>query len=90
VLGLQLPWMADIGRPRVPRRLPLMLSPDELAAVFGMVDSEHRVFAQLLYGTGMRLTEGLQLRVKDTASLGQRHPHGAGVARHADVATTMI
>ena len=26
---------------------------------------EHRLFAQLLYGTGMRISEGLQLRVKD-------------------------
>ena len=25
----------------------------------------HRLFAQLLYGTGMRISEGLQLRVKD-------------------------
>jgi integron integrase len=65
VLGLQLPWMADIGRPRVPRRLPVVLSQDELTAVFRSLDREHRVFAQLLYGTGMRLSEGLQLRVKD-------------------------
>jgi integrase len=29
------------------------------------MDGEHRLFAQLLYGTGMRIAEGLQLRVKD-------------------------
>jgi integron integrase len=29
------------------------------------MDQAHRLFAQLLYGTGMRLSEGLQLRVKD-------------------------
>ena len=29
------------------------------------LDGEHLLFAQLLYVTGMRLTEGLQLRVKD-------------------------
>jgi integrase len=29
------------------------------------MEGEHRLFAQLLYGTGMRITEGLQLRVKD-------------------------
>jgi len=63
VLQLQLPWMAEVGRPRVQRRLPVVLSKDELAAVFRQLDGVPRLFAQLLYGTGMRLTEGLQLRV---------------------------
>ena len=65
VLQVQLPWMQDMGRPRVQRRLPVVLSKDELSAVFRGLDGEHRLFAQLLYGTGMRLTEGLRLRVKD-------------------------
>ena len=42
-----------------------MLSQDEVAAVFRELDGEQRLFAQLLYGTGMRLSEGLQLRIKD-------------------------
>ncbi len=65
VLGVQLPWLAEIGRPRVQRRLPVVLSRDELAAVFLGLDGEQMLFAELLYGTGLRLTEGLQLRVKD-------------------------
>lgn len=65
VLGVDLPWMADIGRPRTQRRLPVVLSVEEVAAVLSLMDGEHRLFAQLLYGTGMRITEGLQLRVKD-------------------------
>jgi len=65
VLGVQLPWMSEVGRPRVQRRLPVVLSQDELASVFRGLVGEHRLFAQLLYGTGMRLSEGLQLRVKD-------------------------
>ena len=65
VLEVKLPRMSEIGRPRVRRRLPVVLSRDELAAVFRGLESGHRLFAQLLYGTGMRLTEGLQLRVKD-------------------------
>lgn len=32
------------------------------------MDGEHRLFAQLLYGTSMRLIEGLRLRVKDVIS----------------------
>ena len=31
----------------------------------GATEGEHRLLAQLLYGTGMRITEALQLRVKD-------------------------
>jgi len=65
VLGVKLPWMSELGRPRVQRRLPVVLSQEELAGVFRHMDQAHRLFAQLLYGTGMRLSEGLQLRVKD-------------------------
>ncbi|WP_140636692.1 integron integrase [Methylibium rhizosphaerae] len=65
VLGQPLPWLHDIGRPRVPRRLPMILSRDEVAAIFRQLTGQHLLLARLLYGTGMRLTEGLQLRVKD-------------------------
>lgn len=65
VLGIDLPWMNEIGRPRTTRRLPVVLSPDEVKRLFVLMEGEHRLFAQLLYGTGMRLTEGLRLRVKD-------------------------
>ena len=33
--------------------------------ILALLQGEQRLFAQLLYGTGMRITEGLQLRVKD-------------------------
>ena len=46
-------------------RHPATLSPDEVARLLCFLDGEHRLFAQLLYGTGMRINEGLQLRVKD-------------------------
>ena len=42
-----------------------VLSLDEVAAVLGGLQGVHRVLARLLYGTGMRISEGLQLRVKD-------------------------
>ena len=65
VLGLALPWMESIGRPRREPRLPVVLSVEEVTRIFALLDGEHRLFAQLLYGTGMRITESLQLRVKD-------------------------
>nr|AAK13429.2 DNA integrase form delta 1 [Klebsiella pneumoniae] len=73
VLCTDLPWLQEIGRPRPSRRLPVVLTPDEVVRILGFLEGEHRLFAQLLYGTGMRISEGLQLRVKDP-----RHDHRAG------------
>lgn len=77
VLGQHLPWLDDIGRPRVQRRMPVLLSREEVASILDELTGEHRLFAQLLYGTGMRLSEGLQLRVKDLD-----FAHRAIVVRH--------
>ena len=65
VLDTDLPWMREIGRPRTQRRLPVVLSTEELIGIFACMAGEHRLLAQLLYGTGLRITEGLQLRIKD-------------------------
>ena len=65
VLGQHLPWMDVIVRPQCKARLPAVLSVDEVARVLGLLQGEHRVLAQLLYGTGMRISEALQLRVKE-------------------------
>jgi integron integrase len=65
VLGVQLPWMAEIGRPRSQRRLPVVLDAEEVRRALALMQGEHQLLAQLLYGTGMRITEALQLRVKD-------------------------
>jgi integron integrase len=65
VLRVQLPWLNEIGRPLVRRRLPVVLTRDEVIAVFERMGGEHRLLARLMYGTGLRLTEALQLRVKD-------------------------
>lgn len=65
VLGQQLPWMDEIGRPVPKRRLPVVLSPEEVVEVLSRLTGVHQLLARLLYGTGLRITEGLQLRVKD-------------------------
>ena len=65
VLGQDLPWMQAIGRPQRKPRLPVVMSAEEVARVLALLTGEHRLLAQLLYGTGLRITEGLQLRVKD-------------------------
>ena len=65
MLCVDLPWLREIGRPRARSRLPVVLGPAEVARLFALLEGAHRLLAQLLYGTGMRVTEGLQLRVKD-------------------------
>ena len=71
VLGLKLPWMGEIGRPQGERRLPVVLTPEEVAAVLATLQAQPRhgplldLLGRLLYGTGMRLLEALRLRVKD-------------------------
>lgn len=39
VLGLKLPWMGEIGRPHGERRLPVVLSPEEVTAVLAALDA---------------------------------------------------
>jgi len=65
VLQLGLAWVDQLERPRVRRRLPVVLSRDEVASIFTGMQGEHALLARLLYGTGMRISEALQLRVKD-------------------------
>jgi integron integrase len=65
VLGISLPWLDAIGRPKSRVRLPVVLTQVEVASLLALIDPEHRLVAELLYGTGMRIMEGLRLRVKD-------------------------
>jgi len=65
VLRHDLPWLQEIGHPRRHRRLPVVLSAEEVRGVLAGLQGEHLLLARLLYGTGLRITEALQLRVKD-------------------------
>ena len=65
VLGIELPWLETIGRPREVKRLPVTLSPDEVVRIFSQMEGEFLLMAQLLYDTGLRILEAMRLRVKD-------------------------
>jgi integron integrase len=65
VLGVQLPWLENIRRPAYKRRIPTVLTPQEVTTVLALLDGQVGLLARLLYGTGMRLMEGLRLRIKD-------------------------
>jgi integrase len=50
---------------RVGKRLPVVFSRDEAQEVLLQLNGEFRLMASLLYGSGLRLTECLKLRIKD-------------------------
>ena len=61
----------DIGtldgliRARTSRRLPVVLTRDEVQRVLAQLDGDLGLIASLLYGSGLRLTECLRLRIQD-------------------------
>jgi integron integrase len=55
----------DAIRAQKPKRLPTVLSRDEVKRVIGAITGTHQLVARLLYGSGLRLIESLRLRVKD-------------------------
>jgi integron integrase len=66
-LAVDLPWMDDIVRAKVRQKLPVVLTQAEVARLwqtFPAIDKRGLVL-RLLYGTGMRLMEGLRLRMQD-------------------------
>ena len=65
VLNIELPWLNDINRPSSTRRIPSVLTKNEVAGVLAAMEGETALLARLLYGTGMRLMEGIRLRIKD-------------------------
>jgi integron integrase len=48
-----------------PQRLPTVLTRDEVRRVIAFLRGEYQLIGKLLYGSGMRLSECLRLRVKD-------------------------
>jgi integron integrase len=67
VLEIDLPWLEGITRASQPKRLPVVLSRQEVHALLSQLQGTAWLVASLLYGSGLRLTEGLRLRVKDIA-----------------------
>lgn len=65
VLGRELGLLGEIPRPKRRRRAPVVLTADEVARVLDHMSGVERLVATLIYGTGMRISEALALRVKD-------------------------
>ena len=65
VLEVQLPWLDEVATARSQKKLPVVLTTSEVRALLLEMAGMQGLVAALLYGTGMRLMEGLRLRVKD-------------------------
>ena len=65
VIGREVGELTDLIRARKPKRLPVVLTRDEVKAVLGELDGDKRLMASLMYGAGLRLMECLRLRVLD-------------------------
>lgn len=65
VLHLQPGDFSEFVRASKPRRVPVVLSAEEVRGLLAAMEGTPRLMAQLLYGTGLRLMELLRLRVKD-------------------------
>ena len=72
VLGRDLDWLRDLVHAKRPERIPVVLGRAEVACVLARMDGVEKLCAGLLYGSGLRLLEGLRLRVKDVDFEGQQ------------------
>ncbi len=65
VLETPLGLVQDVVRAKRDKRLPVVLSQAEVKSLLAYGDGVNALVLKLLYGSGMRLMEGLRLRVKD-------------------------
>ena len=65
VLRQEFPEIGELERAKRPRRLPTVLTREEVTALLTQLKGTQHLMASLLYGSGLRLMECLRLRVKD-------------------------
>lgn len=72
VLGTGLPWLDGLVRAKTAKRLPSVLTREEVQAVLAQLTGTRWLLVGLLYGAGLRLNECLSLRVKDLDFAGSK------------------
>jgi integrase len=65
VLRVELPHVEGIERAKRPIRLPVVFSRQEAEALLSQLSGSYKLTTGLLYGSGLRRTEALRLRIKD-------------------------
>ncbi|MBM4029082.1 MAG: integron integrase [Planctomycetes bacterium] len=65
VLGREVGDLGEVIRARKPKRLPVVMTREEVKAVLANLSGDKGLMASLMYGAGLRLMECLRLRVQD-------------------------
>jgi len=65
VFERDLGWVSGIPAAKRGKKIPVVLSKREVRAILSRLSGTSRLVAALLYGTGMRLLECMELRIKD-------------------------
>src|SRR5262245_51821324 len=65
LLQVELPWLEGLVRAKASKRLPTVLTQDEIQAILGKLSGTRWLMVSFMYGAGLRLNECLSLRVKD-------------------------
>jgi len=65
VFRLDIGDLGDVVRARKSQRVPIVMTRDETRAVLSRMTGDTKLMASLLYGSGLRLSECLSLRVQD-------------------------
>jgi len=65
VYGFDIGDLGEVVRARKSQHLPVVLTREEVRSVLAELEGENWLMASLLYGSGLRLTECLRLRVQD-------------------------
>ena len=65
VLRIEVGAIEQVPRAKLPHRVPVVLSREEVGKIFENIHGTMSMVLALLYGAGLRLQECLELRVKD-------------------------
>ncbi len=65
MLQVDLPYVEGIEHAKQPGRVPVIFTRQEVEWLLAQLTGAYSLLASLLYGSGLRLTEALRLRVKD-------------------------
>lgn len=65
VLEIELPWLEGVVSAKTPRRLPVVLTEEEVKRVLLRTDGTPGLMLKLIYGSGMCIMECMRLRIKD-------------------------
>lgn len=78
VLDMALGDIGSFSRAKRPRRLPVVLSHEEVMRVLDQLSGPMNLMATLMYGSGLRLIETCRLRVRDIDTNAISSPSGQG------------